>query len=628
MPIQERERKPTIVHKTISNDELTRRGSLDVCLNPVVSLNKKAPRQRRASLFFASMHYVRKFSTSFTKLNNADIVSPFAQVLAKLNSIKCHLEESMPTQTEKVRRHTVAPGQMQAHAEQLKGEEMPKTSLDPIMANKINANREVLEDVVWCLEQLQGMHTYSPVSEMTRKEFKKVMLERSSSSESEFSSQIIEILNQTYDNDETDGSASSYSAKSSRCVSRSSRNSSLSTIDEKQKLANHQGVSIAEEKVVGGDVLPLIDGDIPDVTNADLSRLNIIPTKLVTQELMDLLHNHNKWGMDIFRLSELTNDQPLTVLAYTIFKSRGLLNLLRIDEKVFIRFFLLLERSYRNDVPYHNSRHAADVMQSTHVLLQSKTLNNVFSPLEILSSIFAAAIHDVDHPGVTNQYLINTGSDLALLYNDVSVLENHHLSTAFKLLRQEGCDIFVNLTKDDWQKLRKLVIDIVLATDMSKHMTLLSQMRTMMETQLVNNNNAAGYLYLDNYNNKSLVLQNMVHCADLSNPTKPLVIFSRWTTLILEEFFRQGDEERKQSLNISPNCDRHSVLVDESQLGFIDYIVRPVWETWADLVHPDVQEMLDVLKENRKHHQSKAVQASLKITSGSKLSNLKKENET
>lgn len=33
--------------------------------------------------------------------------------------------------------------------------------------------------------------------------------------------------------------------------------------------------------------------------------------------------------------------------------------------------------------------------------------------------------------------------------------------------------------------------------------------------------------------------------------------------------------------------------------GFIDYIVHPLWETWADLVHPDAQEILDTLEDNR-----------------------------
>ena len=78
-----------------------------------------------------------------------------------------------------------------------------------------------------------------------------------------------------------------------------------------------------------------------------------------------------------------------------------------------------------------------------------------------MSAVFAAAIHDVDHPGLTNQFLINTSSELAIMYNDESVLENHHLAVAFKLLQNPDCDIFVNLTKKQRQTLRKMVIDMV-----------------------------------------------------------------------------------------------------------------------------------------------------------------------
>ena len=87
------------------------------------------------------------------------------------------------------------------------------------------------------------------------------------------------------------------------------------------------------------------------------------------------------------------------------------------------------------DIPYHNHLHAADVTQSTHILLSSTALEEVFTPLEILAAILASSIHDVDHPGVTNQFLVNTEAELALIYNDESVLENHHLAVAFKLIQ-------------------------------------------------------------------------------------------------------------------------------------------------------------------------------------------------
>ena len=116
-----------------------------------------------------------------------------------------------------------------------------------------------------------------------------------------------------------------------------------------------------------------------------------------------------------------------------------------------------------------------------------------------MSAIFAAAIHDVDHPGLTNQFLINTSSELAIMYNDESVLENHHLAVAFKLLQNADCDIFVHLTRKQRQTLRKMVIDMVLATDMSKHMSLLADLKTMVETKKVA---GSGVLLLDNYTDR------------------------------------------------------------------------------------------------------------------------------
>lgn len=213
-----------------------------------------------------------------------------------------------------------------------------------------------------------------------------------------------------------------------------------------------------------------------------------------------------------------------------------------------------------------------------------------------MTALFAAAIHDVDHPGVTNQYLIDSGNELAIMYNDESVLENHSLAVAFKLLQEDGCDFLENLNKKQRQTLRRMSIDMVLATDMSKHMSLLADLKTMVETKKVAGN---GILLLDKYTERIQVLQNMLHCADLSNPTKPLDIYRQWVDKVMDEFHQQGDRERGQSLEISPMCDRYNANVERSQVYFIDYIAHPLWETWADLVHPDAQRILENLEDNR-----------------------------
>uniref|UniRef100_A0A8D2IB50 Phosphodiesterase n=1 Tax=Urocitellus parryii TaxID=9999 RepID=A0A8D2IB50_UROPR len=319
-------------------------------------------------------------------------------------------------------------------------------------------------------------------------------------------------------------------------------------------------------------------------------------------QLAKELEDTNRWGLDVFKVAELSGNRPLTAIIFSIFQERDLLKTFQIPADTLATYLLTLEGHYHADVAYHNSLHAADVAQSAHVLLATPALQAVFTDLEVLAAIFASAIHDVDHPGVSNQFLINTNSELALMYNDVSVLENHHLAVGFKLLQEENCDIFQNLSKRQRQSLRKMVIDMVLATDMSKHMNLLADLKTMVETKKVT---SLGVLLLDNYSDRIQVLQNLVHCADLSNPTKPLPLYRQWTDRIMAEFFQQGDRERESGLDISPMCDKHTASVEKSQVGFIDYIAHPLWETWADLVHPDAQDLLDTLEDNREWYQSK-----------------------
>ncbi|XP_037067742.1 cAMP-specific 3',5'-cyclic phosphodiesterase 4C isoform X1 [Peromyscus leucopus] len=312
--------------------------------------------------------------------------------------------------------------------------------------------------------------------------------------------------------------------------------------------------------------LPAEDGD-PAAPRVSLPAAAAVPRFGVRTDqegqLAKELEDTNKWGLDVFRVAELSGGRPLTAVVFSVLQERDLLQTFRIPADALRAYLLTLEGHYHADVAYHNSVHAADVVQSAHVLLGAPALQAVFTDLEVLAAVFACAIHDVDHPGVSNQFLINTNSELALMYNDVSVLENHHLAVGFKLLQGENCDFFRNLSAKQRLSLRRMVIDMVLATDMSKHMSLLADLKTMVETKRVA---SLGVLLLDNYSDRIQVLQSLVHCADLSNPTKPLRLYRQWTDRIMAEFFRQGDRERELGLDISPMCDKHSASVEKSQV--------------------------------------------------------------
>ncbi|KAM4675705.1 3',5'-cyclic-AMP phosphodiesterase 4A [Discoglossus pictus] len=489
------------------------------------------------------------------------IVTPFAQVLASLRSVRNNFTILANVTTPTNKRSPVMPQQT-----------VCKATLSEETYQQLA--KETLEELDWCLDQLETVQTYRSVSDMASTKFKR-MLNRELTHLSEMSrsgNQVSEYISNTFLDKQNDVEIPSPTQKERE---KKKKQQPMCQISGVKKLMHSSSLSYSTIPQFGVKT----DQEEP---------------------LAKELDNLNKWGLNIFRVAEYSNNRPLSCIMYTIFQERDMLKTFKIPVDTLITYMMTLEDHYHADVAYHNSLHAADVTQSTHVLLSTPALDAVFTDLEILAAIFAAAIHDVDHPGVSNQFLINTNSELALMYNDESVLENHHLAVGFKLLQEENCDIFQNLTKRQRQTMRKMVIDMVLATDMSKHMSLLADLKTMVETKKVT---SSGVLLLDNYTDRIQVLRNMVHCADLSNPTKPLELYRQWTDRILEEFFRQGDKERERGMEISPMCDKHTASVEKSQVGFIDYIVHPLWETWADLVHPDAQDILDTLEDNRDWYQ-------------------------
>lgn len=542
------------------------RSPLDPTISPSSGLVLQANSQRRESFLYRSdsdfdlSPKMSRNSSTASELHGEDmIVTPFAQVLASLRTVRGNVAALTHGQDRGNKRPPVT-----------NPPAVCKTNLSDEAYQKLAV--ETLEELDWCLDQLETLQTRNSVSEMASNKFKR-MLNRELTQLSETSrsgNQVSEFIASTFLQKQHDVEIVPATCKEEK---------------KRRPMSHISGVrKLSPSPSLPPTCIPRFGVTTPN-------------ENLLAKEIEEI----DRWGIDIFKIAEYSGNRPLTVIMYTIFQERDLLKTFKIPSDTFLTFLMTLEDHYHADVAYHNNIHAADVVQSTHVLLSTPALEDVFTDLEIMSALFASAIHDVDHPGLSNQFLINTNSELALMYNDASVLENHHLAVGFKLLQEENCDIFCNLSKKQRQSMRQMTIDMVLATDMSKHMNFLADLKTMVETKKVT---SLGVLLLDNYSDRIQVLQNMVHCSDLSNPTKPLELYRQWTDRIMVELFSQGDRERDKGIEISPMCDKHTASVEKTQVGFIDYIVHPLWETWADLVHPDAQDILDTLEDNREWYQS------------------------
>ncbi|XP_068823627.1 dual specificity calcium/calmodulin-dependent 3',5'-cyclic nucleotide phosphodiesterase 1A [Capricornis sumatraensis] len=281
------------------------------------------------------------------------------------------------------------------------------------------------------------------------------------------------------------------------------------------------------------------------------------------------LKDVDKWSFDVFALNEASGEHSLKFMIYELFTRYDLINRFKIPVSCLIAFAEALEVGYsKYKNPYHNLIHAADVTQTVHYIMLHTGIMHWLTELEILAMVFAAAIHDYEHTGTTNNFHIQTRSDVAILYNDRSVLENHHVSAAYRLMQEEEMNVLVNLSKDDWRDLRNLVIEMVLSTDMSGHFQQIKNIRNSLQQP-------EG---LDKAKTMSLIL----HAADISHPAKSWKLHHRWTMALMEEFFLQGDKEAELGLPFSPLCDRKSTMVAQSQIGFIDFIVEPTFSLLTD----------------------------------------------
>lgn len=165
----------------------------------------------------------------------------------------------------------------------------------------------------------------------------------------------------------------------------------------------------------------------------------------------ELLRELDKVGslqeFDIFRVQQLsTTLGPLQHVSIKVFTCRDYVQMFSLDPSKLAEFLWHMEKQYWADNPYHNSLHAADVVQGIHMLMQGQR-GDYFNEIEGIGAILAAIGHDVDHPGVTNTFRVAMRDQASLIYNDISVNENVHASCLYRTLSKQGCEVLGHLTK-------------------------------------------------------------------------------------------------------------------------------------------------------------------------------------
>lgn len=278
-----------------------------------------------------------------------------------------------------------------------------------------------------------------------------------------------------------------------------------------------------------------------------------------------------------------------------IFRELGLLDTFRILRTTLTNFVIGVRKRYRAN-PFHCWHHGFSVMQFVYFVLLHTDATNYLQAHDVLSLLVGALCHDMDHPGNTNSFEIATGTSRAIVYNDISVLENYHAHQTFVVLYADCSNIFNQLDQGVQKKLRKAIVKAIMSTDMSHHFDQLKALDSVVvyskrylarqaarlalrpssrscSTASNSGDNRMGALNLsvagagdgpkvhrlqfnpNDEKDRQTVMNVLVHTADLSAQVYPWETARVWEDRINMEFMAQAAKEKQLGLPVLPHMD-------------------------------------------------------------------------
>eukprot|EP00899_Mesostigma_viride_P009669 jgi/Mesvir1/18703/Mv17187-RA.2 len=291
--------------------------------------------------------------------------------------------------------------------------------------------------------------------------------------------------------------------------------------------------------------------------------------------LVEHLTRLGSWQLDTQAVAQASGGRPILFVGYLALQSAGLIEEFTLPGARLVRFLLELDRGMDPEALYHSAAHIADVTGSLHHLLMESGVGQHLRKVDHLAALVAALVHDYKHPGVSNDFILKMGGELAMRYNDRSPLENFHLSEAFELMSADGFNFLRHLASATYAEIRHIVIEMVLATDLKNHFRVLDKFKTRLLT-----------LHdkpwdRDSESDRMLLLRMALKVADLGHTCKSLELHQRWAELIVEEFYTQGDAEIAAQVDVSPFMDRANANVPKAQCGFFHFLVLPMVDAWV-----------------------------------------------
>ena len=268
-------------------------------------------------------------------------------------------------------------------------------------------------------------------------------------------------------------------------------------------------------------------------------------------------------------------------LIFHIFEHFGLFRAFQIRAETFFIFLVKLRRLHRKSAR-HSWKHAVSTTQFVYSQLVTGGLDKSFTQLDIFSLLVAALCHDVDHEGFPDDDAESENAAFGSLLKLQSPLESHHCAVTIDLLSEPECNIFQNIPETESTALWGRILDLILATDMSQHYTIIKSMQKSLETQESDN---------------LILMKCLLKVADLSSVIRPKNS-PQWSLDITDEFFHQSDLSQTPELVFtSDKKDYTSLDRDASLMAFLKNACLPLLRVVSQAC-PPLAMNAEVLKTN------------------------------
>ncbi|CAI5708848.1 unnamed protein product [Hyaloperonospora brassicae] len=323
-----------------------------------------------------------------------------------------------------------------------------------------------------------------------------------------------------------------------------------------------------------------------------------VPDRHLDQVVQIVKSSFGTPGFDVIALEELMPGNVVVCVGMLIFVSiDGGEEFL--DLSVLPSFLRHIQERYDDSMPFHNATHAADVMHTLFMLLWNTRLGEKISHHNKIGALLAAVMHDVEHVGLTNDFLIKTGHPIARKYPTKAPMESKHMDLALQAVVDPEFGILSKMTPVYQNEVLDVVRETISATALIYQPELLAE---------VNNTTADEWKMLEEEDTvlpqglQVRALRIAMHVSDISQTMKPFTNHQKWVFRLNDEHYKQGELDKREQWRVSPwFCFRDLWTYEKflgSQVCFLKEMALPAVVALNGIPWLDVNELVNGIENN------------------------------